>query len=213
MSHRFGPYISLGVGRWLTDRLAIQISGGYAAGSWQETVTAADEAAGRPSYSYYSKVQQAFGRVEAVTPLYTTIDDVNDLGGEFSLNLLGGYEFGKQWKYLGNSVDMQQDLSYGGLTGALQFKFHSVEGKSLYVQPRVSFVNYEQSAYAPFNGYSEAENDVRYSLAMGVEFGSGARKVSAATDADSEEFSPELYLSAAAGTNYKIGRASCRERV
>lgn len=206
-SQKFGPYISLGVGRWITKHLALQVAGGYSSGSWHETVTPADELKGSPAYSYYSKAQQAYGRVEAVTNLFTTINDSTDLGGKFSVNLSGGYEFGKQWKYLTNDPALQQDVTYGGLTGALQFKFHSVEGKALFVEPRVSLLNYEQLAAAPFEAYKEDKTDVRYSLAVGMEFGRASRHSSRDTETESEEeFTPEISILAGGGANYMFER-------
>ncbi len=204
---KMGPYISLGLGRWLTKNMALQVSGGYASGNWHKMTTPADALAGTPEYNYYSKCQQAFARVEAVAKILTTIKDTTDIAGNFSINLLGGYEFGKQWKYYTNDPALQQNLSYGGLTGAMQFKFHSVEGKALYLEPRVSFINYKQSAYAPFTGFKEDESDLRYSLALGVEFGSGYRYISRDKDnSASDKFTPEYSLFAGAGTNYMFER-------
>ncbi len=203
----FGPYVSLGVGRWLTKNLALQVSGGYSNSTWHKATTPANEIEGSPEYNYYSRRQQAFGRIEAVTNLFTTINDSTSIGGKFSINLLGGYEVGKLWKYLTNEAELQQNLSYSGLTGALQFKFHSVEGKSLFLEPRVSLINYTQTAVAPFEGFKEGKTDVLYSMALGMEFGTPSRNNVARENESEEEFTPEISLFAGAGTNYLFERA------
>ena len=121
---------------------------------------------------------------------------------------MGGYEFGKQWKYRTNALDMQINSSFGGVTGALQFKFHSVEGKSLYVQPRVSVVNYTAPDSYPFDEYEKQYTDVRYSLAVGMEYGSLSAAERKAQKSVFATFLPELSFYALAGTNYMFERGT-----
>ena len=208
--NKLGPYMSLGAGRWFTRHLALQVGAGYSSGSWHRMITPADPQAGHPEYNYYSKAQQAFARVEAVTPLFTTIKDRNDIAGKFSLNLLAGYEFGKQWKYFTNDIELQQTGSYGGPTGALQFKFHSVDGNSIFVEPRISMLNYSADAAVPFDHLQNDYTDLRYSLAVGMEYGSTPSDNGEHKDVEQlAAFTPEISVSAAGGTNYMFKRGLC----
>ena len=128
-------------------------------------------------------------------------------GRGFSIAALGGMEFGNVWRYR-NTVDDQTSAFYQGFTGGLRFKYHSTEGKNLYIEPRLTYANFNDDAYAGTKHYDQLVT--RFTLSAGVELGSpyygGAGSLYKPEPED--EFVPKTSVFAALGPNYVFNRES-----
>lgn len=193
------PSVTIGYGRWLAKRFALQLSTGWSAGAWIMYKGKSDV------YNRYSKSQYFYGRIEGVYNLFSTFNDISDSKNAFSINVLAGYEFGKSWKYRTN-LENQTTHNYYGFTGALRFRYHSSENKVLYFEPRVTFGTYDKD-YG--HGYKETKEyflDSRYTLALGMEYGLGSDDNSGSTDFVLDE--PQMSVFASLGPNYVFNRGS-----
>ena len=202
-SRTLGPMLSIGYGYWLSPLVGVQVSGGYSSGGWTSyAVDAADAAA----YTLYPKTQYVFGRIEPVFNIFSSFDGMNKSGRGVSLSLMGGYEFGRLWKYR-LSLDNQTVDSYNGFTGALRLKYHSVEGKTLFIEPRVTFAEYGALYGEEYVSTEKSRIDSRWSLALGMEYGlQRPRGSSEKSSVPSDEFTPRFAVSLSGGPVYIFNR-------
>ncbi len=198
-----GPNFVFGYGRWLTRNFAMQLSGGYSAGTWREKKIKADKVNNLPAYKAYARSQYIYGRGELLFNLYTTAKKHTGIKNDFSVNLLGGYEYGMQWKYY-PTVTNQENSYYSGFTGALNLKYHIDRGTALYLEPRLSFVKYSTPYNSPYEYIKTEENYRRYSVTLGMETAFDKKTVKS-TDVD-DVFLPEYAISLFGGLNYIFER-------
>jgi|GEM_PF-3664812 len=192
------PSFTLGYGRWMARRFALQAGLGWSAGGWARFR--------HNGYDLDSKQQFLFGRVEGVVNLFSTFKNIKESNNGFSVNLSAGYEFGHMWKYY-TSVENQQSDNYGGFTGALRFRYHVGEGKALYLEPRVTYANYGNNYGAPYKETKKAALDTRYNLSLGMEYGSPYLNGVGREELE-DEFSPSFSALAYGGPSYVMNRGT-----
>lgn len=197
------PGVAVGYGRWLGPKFAMQFSAGWSAGGWQR-ITSVD-ADGNLQYTRYPKSQYLFGRAEAVFNLFSALKDDRMQG--FALDIMGGYEFGKLWKYSTNLADQYND-NYDGLTAALRMKYYHSEGKAFYFEPRVTMVNYATAGSGHYADVDYHKYDTRYSLALGMEYGNPAMDGKGRLLKFNDGFEPKFSVLAMFGPNYVFNRES-----
>ncbi len=195
------PTVAFGYGHWLSPRVAMQFTAGWSAGGWNRYNTYTKT--GDVSYTRYTKSQYVFGRAEAVFNVVSLLNDGEQLKG-FALDVMGGYEFGKLWKYY-TTIKNQYTDSYGGITAALRAKYYSTEGKAFYFEPRVTLATYgyEGSGYNSSIDYHRL--DTRYSLALGMEYGNPSVDGDK-YDAPTDDFEAKTSIFVSAGPNYVFNR-------
>ncbi|MBQ3623223.1 MAG: hypothetical protein IJA04_05930, partial [Bacteroidaceae bacterium] len=199
MYKTIGPSFSLGYGRWMARRFALQAGLGWSAGGWARFKS-------KLNSDLYSKQQFLFGRVEGVVNLFSTFKNIKESNNGFSVNLSAGYEFGHMWKYY-TSVEDQQSDNYGGFTGALRFRYHVGEGKALYLEPRVTFANYGADYGAPYKETKKAALDTRYNLSLGMEYGSPYLNGVGREELE-DEYAPQFSFMVYAGPSYVFNRGT-----
>ena len=213
LSETLGQYFSVGYGRRISDNLALQGAFGYSNGNWECVKTVADLSVGHPAYTYYSRVQYMFARAELAVDLLPIIfRNAGDY--RFALGISGGYEYGFQWKYSHDIYSLQYiseqiSCTYGGFTGAMQLKWRFSNGKSLYLSPRLTLVNFTVPYKKPYDYLKKAYTDKRFTLALGMEFSLDAKSKAPAEDENNvgnREFQPAMSVSASAGSNYLFER-------
>lgn len=195
------PALAVGYGRWLSPRVAMQFSAGWSAGGWQRFTST--DAEGNLLYTRYPKSQYLFGRAEAVFNLFSALKDKRMQG--FAIDVMGGYEFGKLWKYSTDINDQYND-SYDGLTTALRMKYYASEGKAFYLEPRVTFVNYADAGSGHYADVDYHRYDTRYSLALGMEYGNPAMDGKGRLLKANDNFAPKFSVLAMFGPNYVFNR-------
>ncbi len=195
------PTLAVGYGRWLAPRFAMQFSAGWSAGGWQRINSY--DAEGNLAYTRYPKSQYFFGRAEAVYNIFSALKDKKMQG--FALDVMGGYEFGKLWKY-GTDVYNQYTDNYDGLTAALRMKYYHSEGKAFYLEPRVTFVDYATEGDGHYSDVDYRRYDTRYSLALGMEYGNPAIDGKGRLLKSEDGFEPRLSVLAMFGPNYVFNR-------
>lgn len=198
-----GPNFVFGYGRWLARNFAMQFSAGYSAGTWREKRVKRDRKNNNAGYTAYGRNQYIFGRAELLYNIFTTAKSRNTIKNDFSVNLLGGYEYGMQWKYY-PTVKNQENCYYGGFTGGVNLKYHVDNSTALYFEPRISMVNYSTPYKAPYDYIKIAEKFRRYSVTMGMEFSADKQTVKIPEAEDG--FMPEYSISLFGGANYLFER-------
>lgn len=195
------PTLAVGYGRWIGPRFAVQLSAGWSAGGWQRIVS--EDAEGNNQYTLYPKTQYFFGRAEAVFNLFSALKEEGMRG--FALDVMGGYEFGKLWKYSTN-LDDQYSKNYDGITAALRMKYYHSDGNAFYFEPRVTFANYAKAGEGHYAGVNYRNSDSRYSLALGMEYGNPAMDGKGRIIGEDDEFKPKFSFIAMMGPNYIFNR-------
>ena len=195
------PTLAVGYGRWLGPKFAMQFSAGWSAGGWQRINSY--DADGNLLYTRYPKSQYLFGRAEAVYNIFSALKDKRMNG--FSLDVMGGYEFGKLWKYSTDIYNQYTD-NYDGLTAALRMKYYASEGKAFYFEPRVTFVDYATEGDGHYADVDYRRYDTRYSLALGMEYGNPAVDGRGRLVNVPDSFESKLSVLAMFGPNYVFTR-------
>ena len=189
MPNTFGPSFSLGYGRWITPRLAVQGSIGYSTGNSHLFKNRTLVETSKSRYDLDYRTQYLFGRGEVVYNVYSTITNRSLIDKDFSFNLVGGLELGSMRRYQPVEPKILEKV-YVAPTVGLQAKYHHNEDFALFVEPRASFINFDQGGMV--------NNDVRYNLSAGVEMSfdnDNYRHYSV----DGEEFVPFYSISAMGG--------------
>lgn len=196
-----GPQLSLGYGRWLCRRLALQMSMNYASSNSSKKKQPANIKEGHPAYMGYGKTQSLALRGEVVYNFLTTIKDRNAIKNDFSLNAILGYEIGARWDYAALK-DENMSGSYTGVTGALNFKYHIDDSYALFIEPRTTISKYSKK-------YNKENGEVSYnhSLMAGIElpFDRGNFKF---YKKEQNVFVPEYTFSVFAGVNHLFRKKS-----
>lgn len=195
------PTVAFGYGHWLSPRVAMQFTAGWSAGGYKKYNTYLAD--GSLAYTRYTKSQYLFGRAEAVFNILSYLNDGAQLKG-FALDVMGGYEFGKLWKYNTTYLDQYTD-SYGGITAALRAKYYSTEGKAFYFEPRVTLATYGYEGAGYNSSIDYHRLDTRYSIALGMEYGNpevDGDKYGKPTD----DFEAKTSIFVSAGPNYVFNR-------
>lgn len=195
------PTVAFGYGHWLSPRVAMQFTAGWSAGGYKKYDTYLAD--GSLAYTRYTKSQYLFGRAEAVFNVLSYLNDGAQLKG-FALDVMGGYEFGKLWKYNTTYLD-QYTNSYGGITAALRAKYYSTEGKAFYFEPRVTLATYGYEGAGYNSSIDYHRLDTRYSIALGMEYGNpevDGDKYGKPTD----DFEAKTSIFVSAGPNYVFNR-------
>ena len=199
-----GPEVNIGYGHWLTNKLALQFTLGYANSNTSEIKTPATSKT--PAYTRYTKTQYAYARAEAVINAFTTLKD-NEFDNNFSINLLGGYQIGKQW-ICNSSYKEQEETIFGNVTAGMQFKYHMTEGKSLYLEPRVSLGSYNDGDFKKKDYYEDTKyyTDWHFSLTAGMEFGNENYGRVIDPEKPKDKFRQQASFLASFGPNYMFIR-------
>lgn len=199
-----GPEVNIGYGHWLTRSLALQLTLGYANSNTSEIKTRATSKT--PAYTRYTKTQYAYARAEAVVNAFTTLRE-NDFNNKFSINLLGGYQIGKQW-ICNSSYKDQEETMFGNVTAGIQFKYHTTEGKSLYIEPRVSLGSFDDEDFKNKDYYEDTKyyTDWHFSLTAGIEFGNEKYGRTIDPEKPKDVFRQQTSIMASFGPNYMFIR-------
>lgn len=200
----FGPNVVLGYGRWLARHFAMQFSAGYAGGVAREKTIKANKQNKTPKYTAFGREQYAFGRGELLFNVFTTAKNGSEIRNDFSLNLLGGYEYGMQWRYTPAS-NKQVNCYYSGFTGALNLKYHIDRNTSIFFEPRITFVNYSTPYNPPYDYMSVDEKLTRYSVTAGMELAADKKSVNRLPK-EEDGFVPEYSIYLFGGQNYLFER-------
>lgn len=195
------PTVAFGYGHWLSPRVALQLTAGWSAGGYKKYPAYLTD--GNLSYTRYTKSQYLFGRAEAVFNVFSLLNDEKYMRG-FALDVMGGYEFGKLWKYNTSYKDQYTD-TYGGITAALRAKYYHREGKALYIEPRVTLATYGKKGSGHNSPIDYHRLDTRFALALGMEYGNPSVD-GLGRDKAEDDFDDKTSVFVSMGPNYVFNR-------
>ena len=158
-----GGTYAAGAGRYYTDMLSIRGQAGFGSHYWKEIKDGDTDIYGNLLEPGRFLSSYIFGRLEVVANLLPLLLE----GDRFSASVLVGPEIGFLLKRDPYRTDIR--YPYVGATTALQAKCRLLEGVSVFLEPRCSYVPY--SAYA-FSTSTENKNyyDAVISLSLGLEY-------------------------------------------
>lgn len=193
-----GPQLKLGVGHWISPGFAIRVSGNLSASNWDNTHIEANKVTNHPAHDIHMRNVLANGKFDLLFSPYRFFSGHVD--NRFDINAVVGWEYGRMIKTSYNPADFLKTY-YDGFSGGFQLRYNYDKHTAIYLEPRMTLVNYTIPYAPPYQLYVDRYRDYLFSMIAGFEFSTNEHRFLSRRNQPSK-FRPNFSLSLQGGPNY-----------